>query len=384
METVASLLLKNQALKDEIIALKSSRADARALQSEQQLYQDTQDRFRTVFEDSCLGNKIISANLQILQVNMAMVKLLGCENKAEILGKKILDFSPPASHKDWQFLQRKLWENASNSFSLETCLTKKDGTTVWCQVTSILFADHGETLGYTIIEDITEKRELRVQREEFISMASHELKTPITSLRATIQLMNRWIGENGDLPDKIVKLAENIERYCLKLSHLVSDLLNSTGIENGQLNLNKNLFKVADLIDGCCTHIRLEGRYNLIFDGDKELKIFADEQKIDQVLVNFVNNAVKYAPNSMDITITVEKLNNSVKVSVTDQGKGIPKADIPHLFERYYRVSEDAKLQPGLGLGLFICAEIIRRHGGEIGVDSEIGKGSTFWFTIPQ
>lgn len=383
METVASLLLENQSLRDEIILLKSSRAFAQVQKDKQQTYKETQDRFRTIFEDSRLGNKIISPGLQILQINMAMVKLLGCENKSEILGKKILDFSPPECHKDWQFLQNKLWKKASPSFSLETCLRKKDGTVVWCQITSILFADHGQTLGYTIIEDITEKRELRAQREEFISIASHELKTPITSLRATTQLMNRLMATESGLPDRLVKLAQNTERYTLKLHHLVSDLLNSTGIQNGQLNLNKNRFRVADLIDGCCSHIRLEGKYKLIFNGDYSLEAYADEQKIDQVLVNLVNNAVKYAPESLEVTIEVVKTIDSLKISVSDQGKGIPAESIPHLFERYYRVDESAKEKPGLGLGLFICSEIIRRHGGTMGVESQIGKGSTFWFTIP-
>ena len=383
METVASLLLENQSLKHEIISLKSSGAFAQVEKDEQQTYQDTQDRFRTVFENSRLGNKIISPSLQILQVNMAMVHLLGCETKAEILGKKIIDFSPADFHKDWQFLQEKLWQHTSPSFSLETCLRRKDGLTVWCQVTSILFPDHDQTLGYTIIEDITEKRELRAQREQFISVASHELKTPITSLRATIQLINRMMIDDGHVPDKIIKLAQNIERYSLKLNHLVCDLLHSTVIENGQLNLNKNRFKVSDLIDGCCGHIRLEGKYKLTFSGDHELEAYADEQKIDQVLVNLVNNAVKYAPNSYEITIAVNEVADGVKVSVTDTGEGIPADSLPKLFDRYYRVNQSDK-QSGIGLGLYICSEIIRRHGGEIGVESELGVGTTFWFTIPQ
>lgn len=383
METIASLLLENQLLRDEIIALKSSRAFTAAKKHKQQLYQHTQDRFRTVFETSPLGNKIISPALQILQVNMAMVKLLGCKSKSDILGKKILDFSPPECHKDWQLLQEKLWSNASPSFSLETCLRRKDGIKVWCQVTSILFADHGQTLGYTIIEDITEKRELRSQREEFISIASHELKTPITSMHATVQLMNRLIAAESRIPPNLVKLAENMERYTLKLKHLVSELLNSTSIEQGQLHLNKTRFRLAQLIENCCGHIRLTGKYQLLFKGDEDLEAYADEQKIDQVLVNMVNNAIKYAPDSYEVIITTIKTLNGIKICIADSGPGIPPASVPHLFERYYQVEQSSRQQAGLGLGLFICSEIIRRHGGEIGVESELGKGSTFWFTIP-
>jgi signal transduction histidine kinase len=114
------------------------------------------------------------------------------------------------------------------------------------------------------------------------------------------------------------------------------------------------------------------------------LKIRADEQKIDQVLVNFVNNAVKYAPDSKEIVVEVQELHDKVKISVIDFGKGIPNDKIPFLFNSYYQIEKAEKSIQGLGLGLYISAEIIKKHNGEIGVDSEIGKGSTFWFTLPK
>jgi signal transduction histidine kinase len=112
--------------------------------------------------------------------------------------------------------------------------------------------------------------------------------------------------------------------------------------------------------------------------------LYADEHRIEQVLVNFVNNAVKYAPDSRQIDLTVSKVENNVKVSVKDYGPGIPEENIPHLFDRYWRASHSGKKYTGLGLGLYICAEIIARHDGKIGVESTIGQGSTFWFTLPN
>jgi signal transduction histidine kinase len=113
------------------------------------------------------------------------------------------------------------------------------------------------------------------------------------------------------------------------------------------------------------------------------VEVVADRNKIDQVLVNFVNNAVKYAPESKEITILLEQLPQKVKVSVIDKGQGIPEQNIPHLFNRYYQVKNEQTKVKGLGLGLYISAEIIKKHQGEIGVDSVLGKGSTFWFTLP-
>ena len=145
-----------------------------------------------------------------------MVALLGYENKEDIIGSAIFDYAPPECHKDWRFLQEKLWQLLTPSFSLETCLQRRDGTKIWCQVTSILFPDQGETLGYTIIEDITEKYNLRQQKEEFISVASHELKTPITSLQATLQVVSRMISGGGEITDSLSKLMLRAERHAAK------------------------------------------------------------------------------------------------------------------------------------------------------------------------
>ena len=383
MEDKISLETTIAELRIEISQLKSDEHKA-AILSNDQRYQESQVRFRTVFEASRLGNKIISSDLKILQVNPAMVALLGFETKDDLIGAVILDFTPEEYHRDWKFLQEKLWHKASPSFSLETCLRKKDGTIIWCQVTSILFPDNGETLGYTIIEDITESYNLRMQREEFISVASHELKTPITSLQATIQIINKIISQETTITDNLKKLAGNAERHTKKLNHLVGDLLNSTKIEKGQLTLNKNIFTLADVIDGCCSHINLTGNFHIKYTGDHSLKVTADQHKIDQVIVNFVNNAVKYAPHSDEIIVHVERLTGFTKVSVIDKGPGIPADSLGKLFDRYYRVGEKQYQISGLGLGLYISSEIIKRHGGEIGVESTLGQGATFWFTLPD
>ena len=347
-------------------------------------YQESQLRFRTVFERSRHGNKIINSDLEIVQVNPAMVRLLGYDRKEELIGTKIIYYSPKDFQKDWKLLQEKLWLRTTPSFSLETCLLKKDGTVLWCQVTSILFQDHDETFGYTIIEDITEQHKLRQEKDEFISVASHELKTPITTLKATLQFVNRFMKSQTGIPEHVLSLCRKAEANTIKLAHLVSDLLNVTYIEQGGLTLNKSRFLIADIIDGCCSHVQLEGKYYITYNSDHTLEVFADEHKIDQVLINLVNNAVKYAPDSLEIVISSERLSDAVKISVSDKGPGIPTEKSAHLFERYYRAVKEGTSQTGLGLGLYISAEIIRRHQGEIGVDSKLGEGTTFWFTLPN
>jgi two-component system CheB/CheR fusion protein len=222
--------------------------------------------------------------------------------------------------------------------------------------------------------------ELLKQKDEFISIASHELKTPITTLTASLQLLNRM----KDNPSKMFpSLVERANKSLNKVNVLLEDLLNVTQFNSGQLHLNKSFVILSTLIEDCCPHVHAERIFNIKIEGDLDLQVFADAQRIDQVIVNFVNNAVKYAPDSKEILINIERIDNEAKVSVIDKGAGIPANKFPHLFERYFRVDGSGSPYSGLGLGLYISGEIIKRHEGKIGVDSELGKGSTFWFTLP-
>ena len=384
MENIEALKKEIQYLKEEIAHLKADRKSVDFDNQQQAAYQQTQVRFRTVFENSRLGNKIITPDLKILQVNSALVTMLGYDRKEDIIGTLIMDYVPEGYQEHWKLLQNKLWHTKMPSFSLETCLRRKDGSTFWCQVTSILFSDEDETLGYTIIEDISVQHKLKEDRENFISIASHELKTPLTSLQAYLQIMKGIIENETVISDKLIKISSSANQSITKLGALVNDLLDSTKISKGQLKLNVSRFTISKLVENCCTHIRSEGKYTLTYKGDADLTISADEQKLEQVLVNLVNNAVKYAPASKEIVVAVEELADKVRIAVIDQGNGISKDKLPLLFESYYQVKESGINTHGLGLGLYISAEIIRKHGGEIGVNSEIGKGSTFWFTIPK
>lgn len=222
---------------------------------------DSDERFRTVFEESPVGNKIIDKDLNILQINNAMVKLLGYDTKEELVGTKILDYTPEPYRKHWAFLQEQLWSRNSNSFSLESAMIRKDGKLIHCRIISILFKDHEETLGYTTIEDISDQYQLRQQKEEFISVASHELKTPVTSLKASVQLLDKLIQQGTASQEKLSKLASAASVGVTRLMHLVDDLLSTTRLEQGQLSMNKGHFKIGSVLDMCCEHVELGGNY---------------------------------------------------------------------------------------------------------------------------
>jgi signal transduction histidine kinase len=232
--------------------------------------------------------------------------------------------------------------------------------------------------------ELANARKLQQLKEEFMTTASHELKTPITSLKGTLQLMKRFFPEEQIDSSRFESLLNNAERQTVKLTHLVQDLVSSTRLINGELPLNKSRFLFKEVVDGCCSHLTLNGAHQIRKLGDAQLEVYADQHKIDQVMVNLLDNAVKYSPSDEEIWIKVEKLEQQVIVTVTDKGCGIAENDKHRLFERYYKSTVGDSVQNmGLGLGLYIAAEIIRRHGGEIGVESEVGRGSSFWFTLP-
>jgi PAS domain S-box-containing protein len=230
--------------------------------------------------------------------------------------------------------------------------------------------------------DITEFKRLQQQKDDFISVASHELKTPMTSLKASMQILDKLLKTNSN-PEKVPVFIDKANNSLNKMQHLVESLLNVSKVTAGQLALNKSLFSVADMVNECCDHVRMAGDHQLVLNGDTDLEIYADREKLEQVIVNLVNNAVKYAPDADKICIDISCRDEQATVTITDFGRGIDADKIPHLFKRYYRVDATGLQYSGLGLGLYISAEIIERHGGTIGVETEMGKGSTFWFTVP-
>jgi len=229
--------------------------------------------------------------------------------------------------------------------------------------------------------DVTNRRKIYQQKDEFISVASHELKTPITSLKASLQLLKRL--KDTEHTSMIPKLIDQANKSMNKVSILIEDLLNTSQYNSGQLHLHTKNINLYELIYECCKEIRTEGKYSIKIEGDKEIFVNADPDKIEQVIVNFVNNAIKYASDSNLINIEIVKEDDMVKVAIIDKGPGIDPSKTPHLFDRYYRGDNDGKQYSGLGLGLYICAEIIKKHNGKIGVESILNSGSTFWFKLP-
>ena len=230
--------------------------------------------------------------------------------------------------------------------------------------------------------EIEFRKEAESKKDEFISIASHELKTPLTSIKGYLQLLEK---SNSDFNPTTKKYVQRTLIQIDKLGKLVADLLDTSKIESGQLQFNKKVTDFDELLLNSIEIIRqIYPGYQITKHGNSKFSIVCDENRIEQVIINYLTNAIKYSPDSKEISIYVEKsLTNMLTIKVQDNGIGISKKEIGQIFEKFYRVEDATHRFQGLGIGLYISAEIIRRHDGEFGVESKPGHGSTFYFSIP-
>ncbi|MDB5119009.1 MAG: hybrid sensor histidine kinase/response regulator [Sphingobacteriales bacterium] len=231
-------------------------------------------------------------------------------------------------------------------------------------------------------EEIEFRKLAENKKDEFISMASHELKTPLTSVKGYVHLIKKTVSKYEDttINGYLTRTGLQLE----KLNNLVTDLLDISKIETGKIEFNKHLFDFDKMIDEAIELVQHTQNFKIVKNGLTEINFHGDETRIEQVLINYLTNAIKYSPDSNEVHVNVSlKTENAVYVSVKDFGIGIPTEFQPKIFEKFYRVEASSARFQGLGIGLFICAEIIKRHDGSYGVISEFGKGSEFYFTLP-
>ncbi|WP_312336468.1 PAS domain S-box protein [Sphingobacterium sp.] len=232
------------------------------------------------------------------------------------------------------------------------------------------------------IEDITEKKEQDLRKDDFLSIASHELKTPLTTIKGLFQILQRLSAENTD--PKYISTLDKITAYIDRLNLLIAKLLDTSKIQSGNLELHIEPFAIDKAIKDAVESMRLGvPGADISFSGDTGSMVAGDELQIIQVLNNLLSNAIKYSPESKKVEVSVHRVANFVKVSVRDYGMGINYQDRLKIFERFFRVSHIQKKFPGLGIGLYVSHEIIVNHKGTLWVESEPGEGSTFNFTLP-
>jgi two-component system, sensor histidine kinase len=231
--------------------------------------------------------------------------------------------------------------------------------------------------------DFTEQRELDRQRSDFLTVAAHELRTPLTPLSMYLQNIQRRLqrGDGVD-PELMTKARRQVER----MSRLVEDLLDISRLESHRLQLAKNPVDLCELMQQVVADFRVPAQHHQIgaHCGTPKVMVLGDRERLEQVLINLVQNAVKYSPMGGQIVVRVDVQGAEARLSISDPGIGIPGEEQSRLFQRFFRAANaTTRNYSGLGIGLFISNEIVQRHGGRFEVQSQVGAGSTFTFYLP-
>lgn len=231
----------------------------------------------------------------------------------------------------------------------------------------------------TDIED--QKREMEL-KDEFIGIASHELKTPLTSLKGYLQLISGYKKE--ELPQQVKNYIAKAGGSLAKLQGLIDDLLDVSKIKAGRLEYVIDDVNTGHLLAQCMENAMLNyPSFSFQNLADRSYKIRGNQVRLEQVIMNLISNAVKYSYTHKNVTLKTEQYGSFVRISVTDKGIGLSADQKSKIFERFYRVEDKKNMTSGLGMGLYISQEIIRNHNGRIGVESEFGNGSTFYIELP-
>ncbi|WP_207533030.1 CHASE domain-containing sensor histidine kinase [Desertivirga arenae] len=232
----------------------------------------------------------------------------------------------------------------------------------------------------TALEELNFTKEIERKKDEFIGIASHELKTPLTSIKAYLQMLER-----SDLGEKQKNFVKKANTQANKLNSLIADLLDVSKIQAGSIKINKVPFPLSELISESIESVMHMFSSHSI-NGPETVPVITlqgDKLRLEQALINLLVNAIKYSPGTGAIELSISTTNNKVTICVEDQGIGISRTHQARIFEKFYRSEDLSPFFSGLGMGLFIAHEIVRRHQGDISVESELGKGSRFCIHLP-
>ena len=346
---------------------------------------ESEFKLRQAIASGNMGTWSVDAVTQHITMSPRSRRLFGFSTRENIVVDDIIAVIEP----EYQTVLTKTLMNAIQHLSeLDTTYPIKQKVTHerrWVRATGKAYTNEdGQKTSYSgMLMDVTEQKEDEQRKSDFINMVSHELKTPLTSTKAYIQLLFNKAQKNGDILTG--NILGKVDKQMNKMTTMINGFLNVSRLESGKIYIHNERCNMAEIIKEAEEEaVPVNTLHTLVFDLVEPIFVAADKDKIGHVIHNFISNAVKYSKPGTTIHIACVLVEGNVQVSVKDNGMGVAPEDATKLFERYYRVEgSEMKAITGFGIGLYLCKEIIDRHSGQIGVISELGKGSTFWFTLP-
>ncbi len=345
------------------------------------------DSYLKVIDQSPLSTQVLAPDGTTIMVNKAWEQMWGATID-DLKGYNML--------KDQQLIKAGLMPYIQKGFEGQPTVIPeikyKTGETirdfkgvpfVWVKAFIYPLRDKEDKIQAVVLvhENITDRKIVEKQKDDFLAIASHELKTPITTLKAYTQILQQVFSENPKANLYLDKMSEQLNR----LITLVNELLDVSRIESGKLRLNKEKFLLDDLLrDVTADLAHINKQHRIIVEGVTTTFVYADKYRISQVLINLISNAIKYSPKSDRVIVSLKEHPSEVVVKIKDFGIGITKRDIALVFSKFFQANNKIRQSfAGLGLGLHISSEIIERHHGKIWVESTKGVGSTFYFSLP-
>ena len=343
---------------------------------------ESERRVRSIIENTLVSLIVIDRFGMIELVNPQTEKSFGYPAEA-ILDQNIGVLFPEFMAAEENFIEELFSQSSNRIADLE--MMRADGELFPVEFSLSLLETNEGTRYIANILDVSERQEFEKLKREFVSTVSHELRTPLTSIRGSLTLLNT--GMMGNLNEKGMRMVSIAERNTIRLINLINDILDVERLASGRVDMQFDNAEVTSIVERSVESVRsFAEQHSVKIEADKtESKVHADADRIIQVVINLLSNAVKFSPKDSTVNLAIKEEEQWVEIRVIDRGRGIPEKYKALVFERFQQVEvSDAKRKGGTGLGLAICKGIIEQHHGSIGVESEEGKGSTFWFRLPK
>lgn len=358
--------------------------------------QQSEEKYRRIVETASEGICVLDSDGKISFLNPRMARMLGYSID-DMIGRPVSDylFAEDIADHARKMKNRKI----GLPETYERRFLRKDGRVVWtiASATPIFDRDHQFQGSFAMFTDITERKRVETDlirakeeaekaarlRSQFLNIAAHELRSPMTTLSIALDLAHKQKLKGQPLD---IAKVERLKKQASRLDRLVSELLDVSRLERGTLKLHRTHFNIVSLIAASVEefHILAPNREIRFKIPEQDIDVTADPVRIHQVLSNLLDNAIKYTPGETPIEVQIASLPHSVRISVVDFGPGIPFEEQEDLLKPFTRgAGETVERVSGLGLGLFVCHEITRLHGGVLGFESKPGEGSTFYFELP-
>jgi PAS domain S-box-containing protein len=347
----------------------------------------TDDSFYRLLIESLSGYGIFTTDKKgnISSWNLGAEKLFGYSEN-EIIGQNASIIFRKEDIEKIQIKQKLESATLKTKVIIEQFYVRKDGSKFWASGLIFSLGDNADIArGFTfIVRDLTEKMEFAKRQDSFISTATHELKTPIASMKLYAQIVEREVKKSKNKIN--IKSVGELHKQLDKITSLMDYLLDVSKIQKGKIELEKTTFDMNILVEEIVATIQVVSKEHIIVrKGKVSAEVYGDRDRIGQVLTNLITNAIKYSPHSKKaIIISIDNKINII-ISIQDFGIGIPKAEQNDIFGRFYRAVSilDLKIE-GIGLGLYVAQQIVEAHKGKMWLESEVGKGSTFYFSLPR